>query len=111
MSSAAEPKPANVILIEQLKANMGRVSAIVEEQGKALFGEQQHILGPDDIHEYSIEFLELLVVLLQAGEHLGSRGPEFEALQRFFSGFARQILSRGEAWSSSCAMCRRCSGS
>lgn len=87
-------KPANTILIEQLNANMGRISAIIEEQGTALFG-AQGILTADDIHEYSIEFLELLVLVLHAGEQLGRRGPEFEALQKFFANSARQIQVRG----------------
>jgi len=86
---------ASEILIEQLKLNMGSVSAIIEEQAKALFAEQD-ILSDEDIGEYSYEFLELLVTLLQAGGgRLGYRGPEFRALAQFFEGFARQIQSRG----------------
>lgn len=93
-SSAISGQTANAILIEQLKANMGRVAAVIEEQGKALFV-SSHILNVDDVHEYSVEFLELLVMVLQSGEQLGRRAPEFEALQQFFAGFARQIQARG----------------
>lgn len=87
-------KRANEILVDQLKGNMGHIAQVIEEQGKALFGER-NILTSDDIHEYSVEFLELLVVWLQSGERLGQRGPEFRALEQFFSNFARQIQARG----------------
>ncbi len=88
------PKPVNEILIEQLKENLGRIALVIEEQGKGLFGDR-NILSDDDIHEYSLEFLELLVMLLQAGDQFGRRSPEFQAMQQFFSGFARQIQGRG----------------
>jgi len=91
---ADKNKGASAILVEQLKANMGHLSQVVEEQGRALFGER-NILMEEDIHEYSVEFLELLVTWLQSGERLGHRGPEFQALQQFFSRFARQIQARG----------------
>ena len=91
---AEKNKGASAILVEQLKGNMGHLSQVIEEQGRALFGER-NILMEEDIHEYSIEFLELLVTWLQSGERLGHRGPEFQALQQFFSRFARQIQARG----------------
>lgn len=91
---ADKNKGANAILVEQLKGNMGHLAQVVEEQGRALFGDR-NILMEEDIHEYSIEFLELLVTWLQSGERLGHRGPEFQALQQFFSRFARQIQARG----------------
>ncbi|QKQ27381.1 STAS domain-containing protein [Candidatus Reidiella endopervernicosa] len=67
---------------------------IIEEQGKALFGDS-HTLSTDDIHEYSYEFLELFVMWLQSGAKMGQRGPEFRALEQFFTNFARQIQARG----------------
>ena len=85
---------ANDMLIEQLKANMGHVARVVEEQGNALFRDRD-ILSEEDVHEYSIEFLELFVTWLHSGERMGQRGPEFRALNQFFSGFARQIQARG----------------
>jgi len=86
---------ANAILIEQLKQNLGRISGVVEEQGRALFGDQ-NILSGDDIHEYSLEFLELFVILVQVGKGANLAGSaEYEALERFFATFARQIQMRG----------------
>jgi len=87
-------KAVNEILIDQLKANMGHVAMIIEEQGRALFGGDQ-TLSDDDISEYTHEFLELFVTWLQSGAKLGQRGPEFRALEQFFSNFARQIQARG----------------
>ena len=92
--TTTEYKAANDILIEQLKSNMGRIALVIEEQGKGLFGEQR-ILSVDDIREYSIEFLELFVTLLQTGDQMGRRGAEYRALEQFFGGFARQIQARG----------------
>jgi len=91
---AAKEVSTNEILIEHLKENMGQVSLIIEEQGKALFGDT-HTLTDDDIHEYSYEFLELFIMWLQSGAKLGQRGPEFRALEQFFTNFARQIQARG----------------
>ena len=87
-------KSVHDILIDQLKENMGYIAEVVEEQGRGLFGDNQ-ILTSDDIHEYSVEFLELFVMLLQAGAKLGKRTPELDALQQFFGNFARQIQARG----------------
>ena len=85
---------ANAILVEQIKANMGHLVQVVEAQGQALFGDR-NILSDEDINEYSIEFLELLVTWLHSGARLGQRGPELQALEQFFSQFARQIQARG----------------
>ncbi|GAB6044081.1 STAS domain-containing protein [Endothiovibrio diazotrophicus] len=91
---AEEDTSIHQILIDQLKENMGYIADVVEEQGRGLFGDNQ-ILTDDDIHEYSVEFLELFVMLLQAGASLGKRTAELEALQQFFGNFARQIQVRG----------------
>ncbi len=88
-------RDANQILIEQLKENMAHISAIIEEQGRALFSDR-NILSEDDIHEYSFEFLELFILWLQSDQTFGGRqGAESHALQDFFAGFARQIQVRG----------------
>ncbi len=82
------------ILIDQLKTNMGHMAMLIEEQGRALFGNDQ-TLSDDDIAEYTHEFLELFIGWLQSGAKLGQRGPEFRALEQFFANFARQIQARG----------------
>jgi len=82
------------ILIDQLKTNMGHMAMLIEEQGRALFGNGQ-TLSDDDIAEYTHEFLELFIGWLQSGAKLGQRGPEFRALEQFFANFARQIQARG----------------
>ncbi len=87
-------KSTHEILIDQLKTNLGHLSAVIEEQGKALFVEAG-ILGAQDVHEYTLEFLELFVMWLQAGSRIGARTPELAALEQFFSGFARQLQIRG----------------
>ncbi|MFA7097441.1 MAG: STAS domain-containing protein [Gammaproteobacteria bacterium] len=85
---------ADRILIAQLSENMERISRLLEEQGKALFVDKG-ILSQDDVHDASLEFLELFILLLQAGERSGRRGSEFRALQQFFTNFSKRILARG----------------
>ncbi len=84
----------NKILIEILMVNIGNVSAVIEKKGRNIFG-KSNLLSIDEINDYSIEFLELLVMLLQAGDDIDRRGPEFRALQQFFTGFSQQIQIRG----------------
>jgi rsbT co-antagonist protein RsbR len=49
----------------------------------------------DEITDASVEFLELIVVVLQSPEPLQARGPAFTALTGFISEIAQQILVRG----------------
>lgn len=96
MSSApnATPKTVNQILIEMLMLNVGKVSAIIETQGRTIFG-QNNLLANSEINDYSLEFLELLTLLLQSGANLDRRGREFKALRQFFSNCSQQIQLRG----------------
>lgn len=96
MSSApnAIPKTVNQILIEMLMLNVGKVSAIIETQGRTIFG-QNNLLANSEINDYSLEFLELLTLLLQSGASLDRRGREFKALRQFFSNCSQQIQLRG----------------
>lgn len=87
-------RAANQILIEQLRQHKERIAAVIEEQGKALFSDA-NILSDDDVREYSSEFFDLLITLLESGEQMGRRGPEFHAMEQFFANFARQIQARG----------------
>ena len=96
MSNApnASPKTVNQILIEMLMLNVGKVSAIIETQGRTIFG-QNNLLANNEINDYSLEFLELLTLLLQSGANLDRRGREFKALRQFFSNCSQQIQLRG----------------
>ncbi len=87
-------KSANEILIEQLMVNVGRISDVIEEKGKNIFV-HGNILSPDEINDYSVEFMELFVMLLQKEGKLDRRSAEFKALRQFFTTMSQQIQVRG----------------
>ena len=89
-----EQRTTNQILIEQLMLNVGKISAIIEKQGQSIFG-QKNLLSNNEINDYSLEFLELLTMLLHAGEKVDRRGAEYKALRQFFANFSQQIQVRG----------------
>lgn len=89
-----EVKTTSQILIEQLMVNVGKISAIIEKQGQSIFG-QKNLLSNNEINDYSLEFLELLTMLLHAGEKVDRRGAEYKALRQFFANFSQQIQVRG----------------
>ena len=85
---------AHLALMEQLKLQVGNISSAIESQGQSVFG-SANIMSPDEITDFSIEFLELMVMLLSTKNPLDHQQPEFEALQTFFGNMAKQILVRG----------------
>lgn len=87
-------KSANEILIEQLMVNVGKISDVIEEKGKNIFV-HGNILSPDEINDYSVEFMELFVMLLQKEGKLDRRSAEFKALRQFFTTMSQQIQVRG----------------
>ncbi len=87
-------RTTNQILIDLLMLNVGKISAIIEQQGPRIFG-QTNLLSNEEINDYSLEFLELIVMLLQAGSQLDRRSAEFNALRKFFTTFSQQIQVRG----------------
>src|SRR4030067_760194 len=87
-------KSTNQLLIEQLMTKVGTISQNIEKRGQSIFG-QGNLLSIDEINDYSLEFLELFVLLLQAGEKVDRRGSEYKALRQFFSNFSQQIQIRG----------------
>jgi rsbT co-antagonist protein RsbR len=93
-NAAPAKRTVNRILIEMLMLNTGKISEVIEQKGRSIFG-QNNLLAESEINDYSLEFLELLVVLLQAGEKLDRRGQEFKALRQFFAGCSHQIQVRG----------------
>lgn len=90
----AAAKATSQVLIEQLMVNVGKISAIIEKEGQSIFG-HANILTNEEINDYSLEFLELFVMVLQTGERIDRRGPEFKALKKFFANLSRQIQLRG----------------
>lgn len=85
---------ATLTLIEQLKLQVGHISAQIEAQGKTVFGDS-NILSTDEITDLSVEFLELMVMLLDSDNPLDSHQPAFRALQTFFGNISKQIVVRG----------------
>ena len=90
----SQEKTTNQILIEQLMQNVGKISGVIEKQGQSIFG-QKNLLSNNEINDYSLEFLELLTMLLHAGDKVDRRGPEYKALRQFFGNFSQQIQVRG----------------
>jgi rsbT co-antagonist protein RsbR len=89
-----QEKSTNQILIEQLMQNVGKISSIIEKEGQSIFG-HKNLLSNNEINDYSLEFLELLTMLLHAGDKVDRRGAEYKALRQFFANFSQQIQVRG----------------
>ncbi|MBT9540303.1 STAS domain-containing protein [Thiobacillus sp.] len=95
MARIAKPvKSTNQLLIEQMMTKVATISQDIEQRGQNIFG-QGNLLTMDEINDYSLEFLELFVLLLQAGEKVDRRSSEHKALRQFFSNFSQQIQIRG----------------
>ena len=56
---------------------------------------QGNILSREEISDYSVEFMELFVMLLQHEGRPDRSSEEFRALQQFFTTMSQQILMRG----------------
>ena len=85
---------ARLSLIEQLKLQIGNISAAIENQGQNVFG-TSNLMNEDEIADFSMEFLELMVMLLDTPNPLDDKQPAFIALRSFFENMSRQILVRG----------------
>lgn len=85
---------ARLTLIEQLKLQIGNISSAIESQGQSVFG-TSNLMSDDEITDFSMEFLELMVVLLDTPNPLDGKQPAFTALRSFFENMSRQILVRG----------------
>jgi rsbT co-antagonist protein RsbR len=92
--NAKSKKSTNQLLIEQMMTKVATISQDIEKRGQSIFG-QGNLLTLDEINDYSLEFLELFVLLLQAGEKVDRRSSEHKALRQFFSNFSQQIQIRG----------------
>lgn len=85
---------ASIALIEQLKLQVGSISSAIESQAKTLFG-NSNIMSNDEITDFSIEFLELMLGLLDSEDPLDHEQSAFKTLQIFFRNMSKQILVRG----------------
>jgi len=85
---------ARLTLIEQLKLQIGNISAAIEGQGQSVFG-TSNLMSNDEIADFSMEFLELMVMHLDTSDPLDDTQPTFVALHSFFGNMSRQILVRG----------------
>lgn len=85
---------ARLTLIEQLKLHIGHIAAAIEGQGQSVFG-TSNLMSDDEIADFSIEFLELMVMHLDTPDPIDDTQPTFGALRSFFRNMSRQILVRG----------------
>lgn len=85
---------ANKLLIEQLKLQIGNISDAIETQGQTVFG-TSNLMSTDEITDFSLEFLELMLVLLETTNPLDHHQAAFHALRAFFGNMSKQILARG----------------
>ncbi len=82
------------LLIENLKINIGNISEMIENQGALAFGES-NLLSLEEVEDYSTEFLELFVEILQTHHQSDKESNEYQALINFFNHCSEQIQIRG----------------
>jgi rsbT co-antagonist protein RsbR len=87
-------KSTNQLLIELLQTRIATVSEAIERKGKSIFG-KSNLLSIEEINDYTLEFMELFIVLLQAGDKINRRSAEYKALRQFFANSSQQIRIRG----------------
>ncbi|MDH5711730.1 MAG: STAS domain-containing protein [Gammaproteobacteria bacterium] len=94
MAKKKNEKSTNQILVELFMTQIGAITNVIDEQGEKIFV-TDNLLSSDEIKDYSLEFMELLVNVLHAGDTINRRGMEYKALRRFFTEFSNQIQVRG----------------
>lgn len=94
MASKKTTKTTNQLLIELFMTQVGSITNSIDKEGSKIFV-AENLLGSEEIKDYSLEFLELLVNVLHADEKINRRGAEYKALRRFFTEFSNQIQVRG----------------
>ncbi|MCK4706261.1 MAG: STAS domain-containing protein [Gammaproteobacteria bacterium] len=87
-------KSTNQLLIELFMTQIVAITNVIDEQGEKIFV-TDNLLNSDEIKDYSLEFMELLVNVLHTGDKIDRRGIEYKALRRFFTEFSNQIQVRG----------------
>lgn len=88
-------RSASTKLTELLKLQVGSISETIEKEGRTIFGGSNNLLGTDEITDFCIEFLQLLVSLLESRDPHDDGSPQFHALEMFFNSLSKQILVRG----------------
>ena len=81
-------------LIGVLKLQMGNITESIEREGERFLG-GSHLLSTDEISDFCIEFLQLLINLLESKDPHDDASPQFHALEMFFNNLSKQILVRG----------------
>ena len=94
MAKKKNDSSTNQILVELFMTQVGAITNVIDEQSEKIFV-TDNLLNSDEIKDYSLEFMELLVTVLHAGEKINRRGMEYQALRRFFTEFSNQIQVRG----------------
>ncbi|MHB1514518.1 MAG: STAS domain-containing protein [Acidiferrobacteraceae bacterium] len=94
MTPAQAEISINQFLIEQIKLKIGGMSDVVERRGHTIFVDT-NLMSKDEITDMTLEFLELLVTLLQQDHPTDRSSPEFKALAQFITSVAGQIRVRG----------------
>ena len=82
------------ILIDVLKLQMGNISENIEREGKNILG-GSNLLSSDEITDFCLEFLQLLIALLESKDPHDDASPQFHALEIFFNNLSKQLLVRG----------------
>ena len=82
-------------LIDLLKTQIGNITGAIEREGRTLFGGSNNLMSADEISDFSIEFFQLLLALLESKDPLDDASPQFHALEMFFNNLSHQILVRG----------------
>ena len=82
-------------IIELLKLQIGNISETIEIKGMSIFGGNNNLLSTDEITDFCIEFLQLLVELLLSKDPHDETSPQFHALEVYFKNLSKQLLVRG----------------
>jgi rsbT co-antagonist protein RsbR len=82
-------------LINLLKTQIGNITGAIEREGRTLFGGSNNLMSADELSDFSIEFFQLLLALLESKDPLDDASPQFHALEMFFNSLSHQILVRG----------------
>ncbi|MBI5936244.1 MAG: STAS domain-containing protein [Betaproteobacteria bacterium] len=82
------------ILIDVLKLQMGNISESIEREGKNILG-GSNLLSSEEITDFCLEFLQLLIALLESKDPHDDASPQFHAMEIFFNNLSKQLLVRG----------------
>ena len=82
-------------ITEMLKLQIGNISEAIEKQGVNIFGGNKNLLSADEINDFCIEFLQLLIELLLSKDPRDESSPQFHAMEVYFNNLSKQLLIRG----------------